>query len=93
MMPARMNSAPTPVRNRPANDCAVEEQDADAEQERQQRDAEAPPVAAEEPEVPEAAVDRDLIHQQVTADDDHDDAEEECAHSARRAPDVLHVHL
>ena len=73
---------------------AVAEQDADAEQHRDQRDAEAGAVALpEEAEPPVPSVDLDLVEQEITADDEHDDAEQERARPTRRTPDVLDVHL
>src|SRR3954447_17536387 len=82
---ARADEEPTRER------AAVREHHADAEEQRDERDAEAAPVAAEAP-VPVAAVDLDFLEEQIASDDRHAHAEQERAHTSRRTTDVLQVH-
>jgi hypothetical protein len=65
---------------------AVEEQDTNAEQQRNKRDAKA--VSA--PEAPVRAHHGDLVGDQVSADAGHDEAEGEFAQAAGRAANVAH---
>lgn len=67
----------------------VEEQERDADEQRNQRDAEGP-IAAEPAPAEAVAAGRhdDVVHEEVTAGDEERDAEEELAHAAGRTAGV-----
>ena len=84
MTPARMNSAPPTISSPPDSAPAVEEDDGEAEQHRNERNTEG--ISA--PEVPIGADHADLVGQQVPSDASHGEAHEEVPETSGRATHV-----